>query len=393
VVGAGRRGLGAVIVLAGMGLAYARVWRPWQLHWGATPDEVALPLPGDEIVPRPWFDATRAVTVEAAPEHVWPWLAQMGGLTRAGWYSYDALDNKGVPSAEVVVPELQDLGVGDVMPLSDDGLGFVVESLEPGRSLVLAVRTDSATISATYLLDPLPGGRTRLVHRIRHRIRPRSPGQLFLVVAMDVGELLMDRRALLGIKARAERLARARPGAHEPVDHPPRTPLTYDLTVVVRRPPADAYGVLADVQDWTCTGRGRVVMVKEPQGETRPGTRWRESVRLAPGLALVVRSVVTEAEPGRTLRLTFSAPFLTGSLRYTLEPAPAGTLLRQSQQLRLRGPLVAVAGAVDRGFRRRVVRRLADVRDVVESLPPVTAAHPVRSLMVAPDPPGPHTPQ
>jgi Polyketide cyclase / dehydrase and lipid transport len=358
-----------VVGLGAATLAYAYVWRPWQLHWGATPAEVGRTMAGDDIVPRPWFEATRAVTIDAAPEHVWPWLVQMGAFTRAGWYSYDALDNKGVPSSEVVVPELQDIRVGDVMLLSEDGGGFTVEAVDPGRTLVLGVRDGGGAISTTYQLEPLPGGRTRLVHRIRHRIRPRSPGQVFLVVAMDVGELLMARRSLLGIKDRAERRARARPRAHDPVDHSPASPLTYELSVVVRRPPAVVYALLADVQDWTDTPRSGVSMVKEPSGQTRPGTRWCESVRLGPGLSLVVRSVVTEAEPGRTLAMTFRAPLLTGRLRYSLEATPDGTLLRQSQRLRLRTPLGALTRTVDRAFRRRVVRRLADVRDLVEDLP------------------------
>jgi len=176
-VGGTRRALGSVVGLAGVALLYARVWRPWQLHWGATADEVSRPMPGDDIVPRPWFDATRAVTIDAAPEHVWPWLVQMGAFTRAGWYSHDTLDNKGVPSSEVVVPALQALRVDDVMPLSEDGRGFTVDAVDPGRTLVLAVREEGSTISTTYRLDPLPGDRTRLVHRIRHRIRPRSPGR------------------------------------------------------------------------------------------------------------------------------------------------------------------------------------------------------------------------
>lgn len=71
---------------------YARVFRPWQLTWGATPEEVSRHLPSDERVTRPTFDATRAITIAARPEDVWPWLVQIG-LTRAGWYSYDLLDN------------------------------------------------------------------------------------------------------------------------------------------------------------------------------------------------------------------------------------------------------------------------------------------------------------
>lgn len=82
--------LPGVVGLAAVTLVCAYVWRPWQLHWGATAEEVSRPMPGDDSVPRPRFDAARAVTIEAAPEHVWPWLAQMGAFTRAGWYSYDA---------------------------------------------------------------------------------------------------------------------------------------------------------------------------------------------------------------------------------------------------------------------------------------------------------------
>jgi hypothetical protein len=77
---------------------YARYGRPWQLTWGATPDQVSRPLPGDELVTRPTFNATRAITIAATPQEIWPWLLQVG-VTRAGWYSYDILDNLGRRSA------------------------------------------------------------------------------------------------------------------------------------------------------------------------------------------------------------------------------------------------------------------------------------------------------
>lgn len=100
--------------------AYVRFVRPWQLHWGATPDEVSRALPGDNLVPKPTFNATRAITVAAPPERIWPWLVQTG-LTRAGWYSYDLLDNLGRLSARRIIPELQNLAVGDIVPMSPDG--------------------------------------------------------------------------------------------------------------------------------------------------------------------------------------------------------------------------------------------------------------------------------
>ena len=90
---------------------YVRYVRPWQLTWGATSEEVSRPLPGDELVARPTFNATRAISIAAAPGRVWPWLLQVG-LTRAGWYSYDILDNLGRRSARRIVPELQGLAPG-----------------------------------------------------------------------------------------------------------------------------------------------------------------------------------------------------------------------------------------------------------------------------------------
>ena len=101
-------------------VAYIRYIRPWQLAWGATPEEVTRRLPSDALVRKPTFDATRAITLDAPPEQVWPWLVQMG-LTRAGWYSYDLLDNLGRPSARRIVPELQGLAPGDIVPMSPDG--------------------------------------------------------------------------------------------------------------------------------------------------------------------------------------------------------------------------------------------------------------------------------
>jgi hypothetical protein len=95
---------------------YLRVLRPWELRWGATDDEVRRPMPGDEIVERPTFNATRAVTVKAPPSMIWPWIVQIG-FGRAGWYTYDLLDNFGRPSARRIVPEFQQIRVGDVIPI------------------------------------------------------------------------------------------------------------------------------------------------------------------------------------------------------------------------------------------------------------------------------------
>ena len=119
------RGLGSKMVGVAMALgaataAYLLYIRPWQLRWGATDEELERPMPGDEIVTRPTFNATRAVTIEARPEEIWPWIVQIG-MTRAGWYSYDLLDNLGRPSARRILPQFQNLKIGDVTPMSPDG--------------------------------------------------------------------------------------------------------------------------------------------------------------------------------------------------------------------------------------------------------------------------------
>jgi hypothetical protein len=90
------------------------VWevRPWMATWGVEGDEASRLFVIDEHVPEPMLQATRAVTIDAPPEEVWPWLLQMG-LDRGGFYSYDRLDNKGQPSATTIIPELKDLHEGD----------------------------------------------------------------------------------------------------------------------------------------------------------------------------------------------------------------------------------------------------------------------------------------
>ncbi len=101
-------------------VAYFLWIRPWQLRWGATAAELARAMPGDDDVPAPSFDATRGVTVHAPPAAIYPWIVQIG-MTRAGWYSYDLLDNLGRPSARRLLPERQQIYTGQLIPMSPDG--------------------------------------------------------------------------------------------------------------------------------------------------------------------------------------------------------------------------------------------------------------------------------
>ena len=195
---------GAALTVAVL-VAYL-VYRRWQTRWGSTAAERARALPGDDLVPRPQFTATNTVEISAEPARVWPWLVQMGGYTRAGWYSYDRFDNAGRRSADRIVPELQDLQIGDVLPTAPDGTGFTVREIEPNRGLVLEIARPEGTISSTFVLDHVAENRTRLINRVRWRFR-RTPRTLPFAVAMDAGHFVMNRRMLLGIRNRAERLA------------------------------------------------------------------------------------------------------------------------------------------------------------------------------------------
>lgn len=197
---AGGRITGGLLGLSAAVAVWAGLWRPWHLTWGATPEEVARPLPGDGLVPSPTFDATRAISIGAPPEQVWPWLVQVG-TGRAGWYSYDLLDNLGRPSARRIVPELQHLAPGDVVPMSPDGeRGLEVHSLDRPRTMIWGTPGDTTWV---WQLEARPDGTTRLLTRIRSRLR-WTPTSVAFAGLLEVADFWMIRRMLLGLRERAE---------------------------------------------------------------------------------------------------------------------------------------------------------------------------------------------
>lgn len=157
------------------------------LNWGATPAERTRALPGDEVLPDASDAGTMAVTLDAPPEDVWPWLAQMG-CDRAGFYSWDRLDNGGRPSAETLHPEWQDIRAGSrVMSRSDETAWFTVVRCDEPHVLVLraslslrgkpfdpAGRPPRHFSDSTWAfhLERLPGDRTRMLVRARGRGEP-----------------------------------------------------------------------------------------------------------------------------------------------------------------------------------------------------------------------------
>ena len=215
------RKVAAALALCGL---YALLVRPRLLRWGATEQEVRTPFPGAELIAGGRRGATMATTIDAPPAQVWPWLVQMG-CDRAGWYSWDRLDNGGVPSAERIHPEWKEIKVHDRLASTPGGSAwFEVAALERERFLALRAPlnlngrpfptdrprprfyTDSVW---SFLLTELPGNRTRLVVSGYSAYRPN----LLLTVAnalfWEPAHVLMQTRQFENLKRRATTAAHA----------------------------------------------------------------------------------------------------------------------------------------------------------------------------------------
>ena len=199
-----------------LGVLYALLVRPWHLTKGSTKDEVTRTLPGDELVPEPKFTWNQAITIHAPASGVWPWIVQIGNK-RAGWYSWDRIHRLlGVAgsvqfedrSADKIIPELQELKIGDVirmMPEEMGAPGYAVVSIEPERALVTHIDDENGA-SWVWVLDPVDENTTRLIVRFRQNWPPGLMGLTFWV-GDELGSLLMQPKTLSGIKQRAEAAA------------------------------------------------------------------------------------------------------------------------------------------------------------------------------------------
>ena len=193
---------------------------PCYRRWGATAEEALRRLPGDELAPHPRSEITCAIAVQAPVGEVWPWLLQLG-CRRAGWYSYDLLDNGGQPSADRILPEHQHLAIGDEILLTPRGpLAMPVVALEPQRALVLGGTMNTSTgegvapgealpkayytgINA-FVLEPDGSGTTRLVFRQRLDWSPALANTLIYRLFLEPISSVMGRKMLKGIKRRVE---------------------------------------------------------------------------------------------------------------------------------------------------------------------------------------------
>ncbi|MCC6454822.1 MAG: hypothetical protein IT328_07770 [Caldilineaceae bacterium] len=217
---------GAGSLVVALGLYFLLLW-PWISRWGATTGEIQQTLPGDDLIPDPAFVTTKAITIHAQPESIWPWLAQLG-VDRGGMYSYLWVENwllrLHVQNIDEIRPEWQTLQAGDFIRFTpkefalNPGPGLYVLALEPNRSLAgcfgMEQTPPDCGASATwqFVLQPQEDGTTRLILRSRSA----DPGSNIAVTGAKVATLFqfyMERKMLLGIKQRAEMFVAQNPVA------------------------------------------------------------------------------------------------------------------------------------------------------------------------------------
>jgi hypothetical protein len=208
-------------VAPGFGIAaYALLVRPWMFRWGATDAEVARKWPGDDLTPNSSGGCTRAITIQAPPEQVWPWIMQIG-QDRAGFYSYTWLEN--LVGAEMrntyrLVPEWQTRQVGEdfwMAPKRRYGgqARMVVARMEPARALVLVMPQDARSAIEkgyaphgcwNFLLEPVGRDATRLIMRSIDAESGPPMGKLGGYAFFEPAHFIMERKMMLRIKALAE---------------------------------------------------------------------------------------------------------------------------------------------------------------------------------------------
>lgn len=184
---------------------YVKFVRPWHLRWGATEAELVRELPGDDRVMQPQLDATRAITIAAPLGEVWKWLQQIG-QNRAGFYSYAWLENAvgcDMHNADRIVPEWQNIAVGDKVWLHPKAPPLEVAEVIPNRSIVLGD-------DWSFHLEPLDSQRTRLIVRSRGTytypdLKLDPLNFLYWRGIFEPAHFIMERKMMLGIKERAER--------------------------------------------------------------------------------------------------------------------------------------------------------------------------------------------
>jgi hypothetical protein len=201
-----RRSKTLIIATAGAAVIGAAIYANLQIHAGSA--ERTASLPGDELISNPVGVVNHAITIHRPPHDVWPWLAQMGS-GRAGWYSYDFIDNGRVPSSKHILPEYQNVAVGTVFPALPGAKDvFVVVRSEPEHDLVLSWRLPDGRCQTTwaFVLMPSQAGQTRLIvrGRVAQGYRPFHLPQWLALLIAGPAHFIMQRKQLVDIRQRSE---------------------------------------------------------------------------------------------------------------------------------------------------------------------------------------------
>ena len=188
-------------LLFGLILVYLFIIRPWHLHWGATKKEVELMLPGDNLVLKPNFNATRAITINAGPELIWRWIIQMGSL-RAGWYSIDRMDNGGVKSSDKILFEFQNIVINQFVPFTPNQKnGMWVKDFKSYQYVLWVDKIGNCTW--LWYLIHVGSNKTRLLTRLKTKYVWKGFWIIYYLL-YDLGDIIMMSKCMKGIKRRAE---------------------------------------------------------------------------------------------------------------------------------------------------------------------------------------------
>lgn len=351
--------------------------RRWMARWGSTELETTRPLPGDGLVAEPLADVTRSITIDAPVGAVWPWIAQMGSadLGRAGWYSYDRLDNAGVPSADRLRPQIPAPQEGDVL-VPNPAFAWTVRDVDPGAHLVLELTSPSGwfTIHTTWTIAVGPAGenRTRLVERSRWDMRPRAVGVPFSL-AFEVVDFVMMRKHLIGVRSRAT----AQPAAADA--GPPRNrtliastdPATFDTlsastienSIEIQRPPETVFAYLTNLDrehEWNKQIRQVEALT---DGPLRAGSRYRVRFGRGVGVSIIEYQDVdaplswTTTSTSRRLDVQFAG---------TITSVHGGSRVTMQTTLLPHGPLRLASPLLNRTMHESWNRHLSLVKSILE---------------------------
>ncbi|HSL29032.1 MAG TPA: hypothetical protein VK900_07530 [Anaerolineales bacterium] len=203
--------VGVLTVLGILAIIVMFALLPWMDRWGASTNEVAVSLPGDELVPSPRISYTRAITIHAIPEEIYPWIVQIGA-ERGGWYSYEWFETNilrcEISNADRIHAKWQNLKVGDSVKMCPGTSGpppYEVALLESDRAMILGHQENGEWIEVwQFVLLPQADGSTRLI------VRSRNAAQGWFWDVIRPGEFIMARGMLLGIRERAEGMLQGR---------------------------------------------------------------------------------------------------------------------------------------------------------------------------------------